>query len=246
MQDKITWKEKVGYGFGDAASSMFWKIFGMYLLFFYTDVFGIPAATVGTMFLVTRIWDSCFDPVVGVMADRTETRWGKFRPYLFWVAIPFGLIGILTFYTPAWGTGSKIIYAYITYSLMMMVYSLINVPYASLLGVMSADGKERTTLSSYRMVFAFVGSLLALWMIEPLVSFFSTGIGKVVSLQRGWLMAMMVFAIITTILFWGCFWFTKERVRPIKEQRSEGFVGQQTMVDIVRCGCCGPDLQFYP
>jgi GPH family glycoside/pentoside/hexuronide:cation symporter len=220
MQDKITWKEKVGYGFGDAASSMFWKIFGMYLLFFYTDVFGIPAATVGTMFLVTRIWDSCFDPVVGVMADRTETRWGKFRPYLFWVAIPFGLIGILTFYTPAWGTGSKIIYAYITYSLMMMVYSLINVPYASLLGVMSADGKERTTLSSYRMVFAFVGSLLALWMIEPLVSFFSTGIGKVVSLQRGWLMAMMVFAIITTILFWGCFWFTKERVRPIKEQSS--------------------------
>jgi GPH family glycoside/pentoside/hexuronide:cation symporter len=154
------------------------------------------------------------------MADRTETRWGKFRPYLFWVAVPFGLLGILTFYTPSWSTGNKIIYAYVTYSLMMMVYSLINVPYASLLGVMSADGKERTALSSYRMVFAFVGSLLALWMIEPLVSYFSRSAGGIVSLQRGWLLAMSVFAIITTILFWVCFWFTKEKIEPIKKQSS--------------------------
>src|SRR5882757_2613009 len=134
---KIHWKEKVGYGLGDAASSMFWKIFSMYLLYFYTDVFGISAAEAGTLFLVTRIWDSCFDPVVGIIADRTETRWGKFRPYLLWVAIPFGLVGIATFYTPPLGPSGKIIYAYITYSLMMMVYSLINVPYASLLGVIS-------------------------------------------------------------------------------------------------------------
>lgn len=219
MLDKITWKEKVGYGLGDAASSMFWKIFGMYLLYFYTDVFGIPAAAVGTMFLVTRIWDSCFDPVVGVLADRTETKWGKFRPYLFWVAIPFGLLGILTFYTPALSTGNKIIYAYVTYSLMMMVYSLINVPYASLLGVMSADGKERTTLSSYRMLFAFGGSLLALWLIEPLVNFFSKSAGGILVPQHGWMMAIVVFSIITTLLFWGCFYFTKERIKPIKEQR---------------------------
>ena len=218
MQDKITWKDKVGYGFGDAASSMFWKIFGMYLLFFYTDVFGIPAAAVGTMFLVTRIWDACFDPVVGVMADRTSTRWGKFRPYLFWVAIPFGLLGILTFYTPAWTTGNKIIYAYVTYSAMMMVYSLINVPYASLLGVMSADGKERTTLSSYRMVFAFAGSLVALWLIEPLVRFFSDSGNGIINPQHGWLMAIAVFSVITTVLFWGCFWLTKERIKPIKEK----------------------------
>jgi GPH family glycoside/pentoside/hexuronide:cation symporter len=215
MLDKITWKEKAGYGLGDAASSMFWKIFGMYLLFFYTDVYGIPAAVVGTMFLVTRVWDSCFDPVVGILADRTETRWGKFRPYLFWVAIPFGLIGVLTFYTPDANMTSKIIYAYVTYSLMMMVYSLINVPYASLLGVMSADGKERTTLSSYRMVFAFGGSLLALWLIEPLVRYF--GRGNMTS-QHGWLMTMVVFSLITTAFFWGCFSLTRERIQPIKEK----------------------------
>jgi GPH family glycoside/pentoside/hexuronide:cation symporter len=217
MLNKINWKEKAGYGLGDAASSMFWKIFGMYLLFFYTDVYGIPAAAVGTMFLVTRVWDSCFDPVVGILADRTETRWGKFRPYLFWVAIPFGLIGVLTFYTPDTNMTNKIIYAYVTYSLMMMVYSLINVPYASLLGVMSADGKERTTLSSYRMVFAFGGSLLALWLIEPLVRYF--GHGNMTS-QHGWLMTMVVFSLITTVFFWGCFWLTKERIQPIKEQSS--------------------------
>lgn len=215
MINKITWKEKAGYGLGDAASSMFWKIFGMYLLFFYTDVYGLPAAVVGTMFLVTRVWDSCFDPVVGILADRTQTRWGKFRPYLFWVAIPFGLIGVLTFYTPDTNTTHKIIYAYVTYSLMMMVYSLINVPYASLLGVMSADGKERTTLSSYRMVFAFGGSLLALWLIEPLVRYF--GRGNMTS-QHGWLMTMVVFSLITTAFFWGCFSLTKERIQPIKDQ----------------------------
>jgi len=215
MLNKITWEEKAGYGLGDAASSMFWKIFGMYLLFFYTDVYGIPAAAVGTMFLVTRVWDSCFDPVVGILADRTETRWGKFRPYLFWVAIPFGLIGVLTFYTPDTNMTNKIIYAYVTYSLMMMVYSLINVPYASLLGVMSADGKERTTLSSYRMVFAFGGSLLALWLIEPLVKYF--GQGNMTS-QHGWVMTMVVFSLITTVFFWGCFSLTKERIQPIKEK----------------------------
>jgi glycoside/pentoside/hexuronide:cation symporter, GPH family len=210
----IKLKEKIGYGLGDAASSMYWKIFGMYLLYFYTDVFGITAAAAGTMFLITRVWDSLFDPVVGVMADRTQSKWGKFRPYLFWVAIPFGLIGILTFYTPSFSETGKLAYAYITYSLMMMAYSLINVPYASLLGVMSADGKQRTALSSYRMVFAFGGSLLSLWLIDPLVQFFS----KTNTVQMAWTYAMMVFALISTLFFWGCFYLTKERIKPIQEQ----------------------------
>ena len=131
----IKLKEKIGYGLGDMASSMFWKLFGAYLMIFYTDVFGLPAAMVGTMFLVTRVWDSVFDPVIGIIADRTSSRWGKFRPYLLFLAVPFGLIGILTFYTPPFGEAGKLVYAYITYSLMMMVYSGINVPYASLLGV---------------------------------------------------------------------------------------------------------------
>jgi GPH family glycoside/pentoside/hexuronide:cation symporter len=216
VSPRLKLREKVGYGLGDAASSMYWKIFGMYLLYFYTDVFGIAAAAAGTMFLITRIWDSLFDPVVGVMADRTSSRWGKFRPYLLWVAIPFAVIGVFTFFTPDFSANGKLLYAYLTYSLLMMAYSLINVPYASLLGVMSADGKERTALSSYRMVFAFGGSLLALWLIEPLVNWFSDKSG----LQQGWMLTMVVFGLITTIFFWGCFALTKERVKPLAEQKS--------------------------
>ncbi|OVE61702.1 MFS transporter [Chryseobacterium mucoviscidosis] len=215
--EKINIKEKVAYGFGDAASSMFWKIFSMYLLFFYTDVFGLAAAAVGTMFLVTKVWDSFFDPFVGIYSDRIDTKWGKFRPFLLWVAIPFAIIGVLTFYTPDFAHNGKLIYAYITYSLMMMVYSLINVPYASLLGVMSSDGKERTTLASYRMVFAFAGSLIALWMIEPLVKYFGDG---TLTSSQGWFYTIVVFGVMTTLLFWGCFAGTKERIKPIKKDQS--------------------------
>lgn len=172
--EKLTLKEKIGYGLGDAASSMFWKLFSMYLLIFYTDVFGMPATAVGTMFLITRLWDAAFDPIVGIIADRTQSRWGKFRPYLLWMAIPFGVAGILTFTTPGFEVTGKMWYAYITYSLMMMVYSLINVPYASLLGVMSSNPKERTTLASYRMVFAFAGSVLVLSAFQPLFDTFGS------------------------------------------------------------------------
>jgi len=171
---KLSFKEKVGYGFGDTASSMFWKLFSMYLMFFYTDIFGISATVVGTMFLVTRLWDAAFDPIVGIIADRTETRWGKFRPYLLWMAVPFGIIGVLTFTTPSFGVTGKIVYAYITYSLMMMVYSLINVPYASLMGVMTSDLKDRTSLATYRFVCAFGGSILVLAAFQPLFDKFGS------------------------------------------------------------------------
>ena len=213
---KVNLKEKIGYGLGDAASSMFWKLFGMYLMFFYTDIFGLDAAVVGTMFLITRVWDSAFDPVVGVLSDRTESKWGKFRPYLLWIAIPFGIMGVLTFTTPNFSDTGKIIYAYITYSLMMMVYSLINVPYASLLGVMSSNPKERTALSSYRMIFAFGGSILALILIEPLVKLFSN-LGSEVNLTFGWSAAAVVFAVIAIVFFFCTFAWTKERIKPIKE-----------------------------
>lgn len=173
MMENIKLKEKIGYGLGDAASSMFWKLFTMYLLFFYTDVVGLSAAVVGTMFLVTRIWDTFLDPFIGVLCDRTKTRWGKFRPYLLWVAIPFGVCGFLTFSSFGSHETSKIVYAYVTYTLMMMIYSLINVPYASLLGVMSSDPQVRTELSSYRMSFAFGGSILVLALVEPLTNLFS-------------------------------------------------------------------------
>ena len=212
--------EKIGYGFGDMASSMFWKLFGAYLMIFYTDVFGLPAAVVGTMFLITRIWDSAFDPIVGVVADRTHSRWGKFRPYLLWLAVPFGIIGILTFVTPDWSPTGKLIYAYVTYSLMMMIYSAINVPYASLLGVMSPNPKERNTLSTYRMTFAYIGSFIALLLFMPLVNFFSGNSKELADQQTGWTMAVVVIAILCIVLFFGCFAWTKERVRPIKETQN--------------------------
>ena len=212
----IKLQEKIGYGLGDMASSMFWKLFGSYLMIFYTDVFGMSAAVVGTMFLVTRIWDSAFDPIVGVIADRTQSRWGKFRPYLLYLAIPFALIGILTFMTPDLSDTGKIVYAYITYSLMMMVYSAINVPYASLLGVISPESKDRNTLSTYRMTFAYIGSFIALLLFMPMVNLFS----KDHSEQYGWMMSVVVIAVLCALLFYGCFAWTKERVKPIREQQN--------------------------
>lgn len=209
-------REKIGYGFGDMASSMFWKLFGSYLMIFYTDVFGMPAAVVGTMFLITRVWDSAFDPIIGVIADRTQSRWGKFRPYLLYLAVPFAVIGVLTFTTPDFSDGGKVIYAYLTYSLMMMVYSAINVPYASLLGVMSAEPKDRNTLSTYRMTFAYIGSFIALLLFMPMVNQFSKGHGE----QHGWMMSVIVIAVLCVLLFYGCFAWTTERVRPIKERQN--------------------------
>lgn len=212
--------EKIGYGLGDMSSSMFWKLFGAYLMIFYTDVFGLSAAVVGTMFLITRVWDSLFDPIVGIIADRTESRWGKFRPYLLCLAVPFGVFAILTFYTPGMDNTGKIVYAFITYSLMMMVYSAINVPYASLLGVMSPNPQDRNILSTFRMMFAYIGSFLALLLFMPLVNTFTGGDTTQEVQQYGWLMAVVVFAIACTILFLMCFALTRERVKPVKMEKT--------------------------
>ena len=229
--EKISLKEKIGYGFGDAASSMFWKIFGMYSLFFYTDVFGITAAAAGTMFLVARLWDSFFDVFVGIISDRTKSRWGKYRPFLLWFAIPFAVMGAITFFTPDFGQTGKLVYAYITYSLMMIVYSLINVPYASLLGVISPDPIQRNSLSSYRMSFAFIGSFITFMLLQPLIDFFSKTFGNESALQLtkaaestvstspiGWVMGVGSIGIICVVLFLLCFSWTKERVTQIETE----------------------------
>lgn len=216
MHTPIKLREKIGYGLRDAASSMFWKLFGSYLLFFYTDVFGLPAAAAGTMFLVTRLWDSFVDPVVGVLADRTRSRRGKFRPYLLRFAVPFGIAGILTFTTPGFGPTGKLVYAYVTYGAMMMVYSAVNVPYASLLGVISDNPRTRTELSSYRMLFAFGGSLLALLLIEPLVGWFSRGSTP----QTGWQAAVATLAVVATAFLFCTYAWTRERVRPVRTERT--------------------------
>src|SRR5690606_10619234 len=220
ISEKVTLKEKIGYGFGDAASSMFWKLFGMYLMFFYTDVFGLEAQVVGTMFLITRVWDSLFDPIIGAIADRTKSRWGKFRPYLLYVAVPFGVIGVFTFYTPSFNDSGKIIYAYATYSLMMIVYSVINVPYASLLGVMSSSPKTRSVLATYRMTFAYLGSFVTLLFFNPLVSYFSDNDIESSNQQYGWVMAASVVAVSAVILFFLCFLWTKERVVAFSDDHS--------------------------
>ncbi len=214
---KVKLREKIGYGFGDAASSMFWKIFTFYLAIFYTDVFGIPAAAAGTMFLVTRIWDTANDPIMGIICDRTKSKWGKFRPYLLWIAVPFAIIGVLLFTTPELTMKGKIVYAYVTYTLMMMAYTAINVPYASLLGVMTSDPNERTAFASYRMVFAFAGSLLVVAIFQPLLDGFKqSGIDVATSYQ----LTMVVIGVIAIGFFLMTFSWTRERITPPKEQQN--------------------------
>lgn len=241
----ITLKEKIGYGFGDAASSMFWKIFGMYSLFFYTDVFGITAAAAGTMFLIARLWDSFFDVFVGIVSDRTRTRWGKYRPYLLWFAVPFAVMGVVTFFVPDFGQTGKLIYAYVTYSLMMIVYSLINVPYASLLGVISPDPIERNSLASYRMSFAFIGSFVTFMLLQPLIDFFARTFdsnsitqtsqaaeSSVSTSPVGWVMGVGVIGILCIILFLLCFRWTKERVTQIETEKDVSV--KQDLKDLLR------------
>lgn len=216
MNEKLKLKEKIGYGFGDGASSMFWKIFTIYLPIFYTDVFGISAAAVGTMLLVTRIWDTGNDPLMGIISDRTNTRWGKFRPYLLWVSVPFGVAGVLLFTTPNFDYSGKLIYAYCTYTLMMMVYTAINVPYASLLGVATSNSNDRTALASYRMVFAFGGSLLVVAIYQPIVDFFKTSMAETNAYQ----LTMVVIGILAVLFFILAFVWTKERITPPKTQKN--------------------------
>jgi GPH family glycoside/pentoside/hexuronide:cation symporter len=224
----VTLKNKIGYGFGDMASSMFWKIFGMYSLFFYTDVFGITAAAAGTMFLVARIWDSFFDLFVGIVADRTKSRWGRYRPYLLWFGVPFAVMGVFTFFVPDFAYTHKLVYAYVSYSLMMIVYSIINVPYASLLGVMSPDPKERNVLSSYRMSFAFIGSFITFMLLQPLVNRYAdafdaaaTATTSISTSPIGWTLGVATIGVICSVLFFFCFKWTKEEVIPVDEKANE-------------------------
>lgn len=216
MQLKIKLPEKISYGFGDFASSMFWKLFSMFLLFFYTDVFGISAAAVGTMFLLTRIWDAVNDPIMGMIGDRTITRWGKFRPYLLFVAGPFAVIGIITFSTPDFDATGKLIYAYITYTLMMMVYTAVNVPYSSLMGVMTNNPDDRTSLASWRFIGAFSGGLFVTATANSLIEYF----GEEGNPAVGYQWTVGVYAVLAAILFVLTFAGTKERLKPAVEKKS--------------------------
>lgn len=213
-----TFSEKVGYGLGDMSSSMFWKVFSYYLPFFYSNIFGLSLVDAGVLVLVTRIWDAVSDPMMGVIADRTQTRWGKYRPYLLFVVPLFSIAGILLFTTPEWGYTAKLIYAYVTYILMMTVYTAINVPYGAMLGVMTDDSQEKTVFSSYRMFFAYGGSFIALAAWEPLVNFFKGGGlagGTTAQTADAWQYAMIVIAAACFVLFLLTFYFTRERLKTV-------------------------------
>ncbi len=213
----ITLKEKIGYGFGDFASSMFWKLFSMFLMIYYTDVFGLTPASVGLMFLLTRIWDSINDPIMGIICDRTTTKYGKFRPYLLWMAVPFALIGILTFVGPDLGDTGKLVYAYLTYTLMMMAYTAVNVPYSSLLGVMSSKAEDRNTLATFRFIGAFAGGI---FVTSTASYFINTFKDSGANDARGYLYTVSIYAILAAILFVVTFKWTKERVEPQKKEPS--------------------------
>ncbi|MBP8302909.1 MAG: MFS transporter [Phycisphaerae bacterium] len=212
---RLSITEKVGYSLGDAASNIFFQTFILYITMFYTDVFGLSAASIGLMFLITKIWDAVNDPMMGVLADRTNSRWGKFRPYLLWFAIPFGILGVLTFTTPDWSTSGRLIYAYITYTLLMMAYTVVNVPYSALMGVMTPDTNERTVLSSYRFFAAFIATIAVQTFMLALVK----RIGKD-NPAVGWQGAMGIFSVAAVILLFITFWTTKERVHPPQGQKT--------------------------
>lgn len=204
--------EKVGYGFGDMSSSMFWKIFSYYLPFFYSNIFGLTLDQVALLLVVTRIWDAVSDPMMGVLADRTKTKWGKYRPYLLLMAVPFALCGIFLFSTPAASPTVKLVWAYLTYILMMTVYTGINVPYGAMLGVMTDDSDTKTVLSSYRMFFAYGGSFLALFCWEPLCRLLGGYDAPV-----GWRNAMIVISTFCLVLFLLCFRMTKEKLHTVSK-----------------------------
>lgn len=211
IKSRISLREKIAYGCGDFASSMFWKLFSIFLAFFYTDVFGLSAAAVGTMFLLTRIWDAANDPIMGLICDRTHSRWGKFRPYLLFVAVPFALVGILTFSTPDLSATGKLVYAYITYTLMMMAYTAVNVPYAALMGVMTNDPVVRTSLASWRFIGAFSGGLFVTATATHLVQYF--GRGDATS-AAGYQWTVAIYAVFAAVLFMLTFLGTRERLAP--------------------------------
>jgi GPH family glycoside/pentoside/hexuronide:cation symporter len=219
--DRLKLREYVGYALGDTASNLFFQTFNIFLTYYYVDVWGITATALLWMMPIVRLVGSLDDPIMGLIADRTKTRWGKFRPYLFWGAIPYGICGYLLFAGPALGATGKIVYAYITYALMLTSYSVINVPYSSLLGVISPSSRTRAVASSFRFVGAFSGMLLISLFVRPFVKFLGgvDAAGKV-DYVLGFRWTMAIFAVLSVIMFWITFATTKERVAPPPEQKT--------------------------
>ncbi|MGW2343552.1 MFS transporter, partial [Streptomyces sp. NPDC001661] len=172
---RIGWREKLGYGAGDLASNLSWNLVGGFLLYYYTDVARVPVAALGTLFLVARLLDAVVDPAIGVLVDRTKSRWGKARPYLVFASVPFGVIGVLTFMVPDVGDGGKLVYAFVTYLTLGLLFSLVNVPYSSLLPMMTRDSHERMQMGGLRAVGSSVGSIIVTASTTPFVAWLGSG-----------------------------------------------------------------------
>ena len=217
--------EKIGYGLGDFGSNVVFQTILILLPAFYTDVFGLAPAVMGTMFLAVRLLDTVTDPIMGIIADNTNTKWGKFRPYLLWFAIPFAVVFVLTFITPDLSESGKIIYAYLTYSLLMILYTVVNIPYCALGGVITSDSQERVSANSYRFVIATFAGVLISYFAPDLIEFFGNG-----NEQEGYPYAMAVFGVFAIFAFFGCFALTKERVEQVVTTKGSLSVDFKTLL----------------
>jgi len=208
---KLSFVEKAGYSAGDAAANFVFMSMILFQANFYTEVFGLSAGLAGTLLLVSRLWDAFFDPIMGVLADRTQTRWGRFRPWVLWTSVPWAVVMVLAYTTPHFGGPLKIAYAFATNILLMTLYSANNMPYAALGGVMTGDVQERAKLNSYRFVSVNAAQFIVGGFTVPLVAKFALGHDK----QHGWSMTMGLWAILCLVLFLITFLTTKERIKPI-------------------------------
>ena len=205
----LSTREKLGYGLGDMASNFYNGFFGIFLLYYYTDVWGISPAAAGTMFLVTKFLDAVTDPAMGLIADRTYTRWGKYRPYLLWMAVPYALLGYLLFLGPDLSPTGRLVFAYVSYSLVMLAFTAINVPYSALLAVIHPSAKEREKATQWRFVMASLGTLSVGAMTKPLVEWLGGG-----DELLGFRLTIILFAVLSIVLFSITFATTRERIAP--------------------------------
>jgi GPH family glycoside/pentoside/hexuronide:cation symporter len=212
----LPFREMLAFGCGDFASVLYWQTFMRYLPYYYTDVFGITAGSLATMLLVSRIFDGINDPILGMVADRTESRWGKFRPFILFGCVPFALFGVLTFTTPAFGPSGKLVWAYLTYNALMMLYTTVNIPYTALMGVMTSDPVERTRLASIKFVFAFSAGMVISATLLPMVS----ALGGDKNPQRGWQLAFVLVGLVAVGFFLVTAFGTKERIKTPPEENT--------------------------
>jgi glycoside/pentoside/hexuronide:cation symporter, GPH family len=217
FQQKLSFVEKAGYSAADAAANFVFMTMILFQTNFYTDVFGITAGAAATILLVARLWDAFADPIVGVLADRTNTRWGKFRPWVLFTALPWCIVMVLAYTTPSgWGMTSMIVYAAITNILLMSIYSMNNMPYSALGGVMTGDVNERAKLNSYRFIAVNAAQFIVGGFTLPLIAKFAVGHDR----QYGWQITMTIWAVVCFFLFLITFFTTKERIKPEPHQKS--------------------------